>query len=136
MINKVSNIAELHAEKARLVLKKKSLEEAMKNDFKVIKNNFNPFHFLKSKASEDGIVDNLVANSLASGLNLLLTSMLFRKSGFIKKIVLSSLIQLAGSKIIAGKSEVILSTIKKFIDKLKAENKNENFDSTTAADEY
>jgi len=136
MINKVSNIAELRAEKARIVLKKKSLEEAMKNDFKGIKNNFNPFHFLKSKASEDGIVDNLVANSLASGLNLLLTSMLFRKSGFIKKIVLSSLIQLAGSKIIAGKSEVILSTIKKFIDKLKAENKNENFDSTTAADEY
>ena len=136
MINKVSNIAELRVEKARLVLKKQSLEEAMKKDFKGIKENLNPFHFLKSKAGENGMVDNLLGTSLAFGLDLLLTRVLFRKSNFLKKTVLSLLIQFAGSKIIAGKSEAILSTIKKFIDKLKAEKNNENFDRTTAADEY
>jgi hypothetical protein len=136
MINKVSNMEELRAEKARLVLKRKSLEDAIKNDVKEIKENLNPFHFLKSKATENGIVDNLLGTSLAFCMDFLFTRMLFRKSSFIKKTVLSLLIQMAGSKIIAGKSEVILSVIKKFINKLRAEDKNENFDRTTASDEY
>jgi hypothetical protein len=143
MISKVSNISELRAEQARLRLKKAALEEGIKNDFEKIKQDINPFHFFKSrgeesKKGENGIVDELFGTSLAMGLDFLITRLVFRRSGFLKKIVLSMLIQFAGSKFFAGKSGAVMDVIKDFIHKLKKEDKDKNYayDSTTAADEY
>jgi hypothetical protein len=143
MISKVSNISEFRAEQVRLRLKKAALEEGIKNDFEKIKQDINPFHFLKSrgeefKKGENGIVDELFGRSLAMGLDFLITRLVFRRSGFLKKIVLSLLIQFAGSKLFAGKSGAILTVIKEFIHKLKREDKNKDYayDSTIAADEY
>lgn len=143
MISKVSNISELRAEQARLRLKKATLEEGIKNDFEKIKQDLNPFHFLKSrgeefKKGENGIVNELFGTSLAMGLDFLITRLIFRRSGFLKKIVLSMLIQFAGSKLFAGKSGAVITVIKDFIHKLKKEDKNKNYayDSTTSADEY
>lgn len=143
MINKVSNISELRAEQSRLRLKKDSLEDEIKNDFEKIKQGFNPLHFLKRKAEEikhgeNGVVNELSGTALALGLDFLITRVLFRKSGFLKKILLSLLIQFAGSKMLAGNSGAILTVIKDFIDTLKKDDKDEKqaYDRTTAADEY
>ena len=141
MINRISNIEELRAEKMRLRLKKQLLEEAMKNDVSAIKKKLDPFHFFTSKTDDikegkSGFANDLFGTSLAFVLDLLFTRFLLRKSNFIKKTVLSLLIQMAGSKIFAAKSEAILASIKKFMEKLKAEQKTEPFDSTTAAEEY
>ncbi|MEP7168148.1 MAG: hypothetical protein ABI855_02135 [Bacteroidota bacterium] len=143
MISKVSNINELRAEQTRLRLKKDFLEEEIKNDYEKIKQDFNPFHFLKMKTGqinngENGMVNELLGTSLAFGLDFLITRLIFRKSGFLKKAVLSLLIQIAGSKILAAKSGTILKVIKDFIDKLKKDepDKNHSYDSTRAADDY
>jgi hypothetical protein len=145
MISKVSNIAELRAEQARLLMKKDSLEEEIKNDFEKVKQGLNPFHFLKTKTDEikngeNGVVNELLGTSLAFGLDFLMTRLIFRKSGFLKKVVLSLLVQMAGSKMLAGKSNEIVGVIKKFINKLKKDEREEDddhaYDRTTAADEY
>jgi hypothetical protein len=143
MISKISNITELEAEKARLRAKKDALEEEIKNDFEKIKQSANPFHIFKKKtdeikSGENGMVNQLLGTSLAFGLDFLTTRLLFRRSGFLKKFVLSLLIQTAGSKVLAGKSNEIVAVIKNFIDKLKKDEREDEraYDRTTAADEY
>lgn len=141
MINKISSISELRSEQLRLRLKIDSLEAEIKNDFEKIKKDVNPFHFLKSpgdKKGENNFINELSASALAFGLDFLITRLIFKKSGFLKKMLLSALIQFAGSKILAGKSGSIIGVIKEFIEKLKKEDKDKTFtyDSTTAADEY
>jgi hypothetical protein len=141
MINKISNISELRAEQVRLRLKINSLEAEIKNDFEKIKQNINPFHFLKTGVAKSGgnnFINELTAAGLAFGLDFLITRLIFKKSGFLKKMLLSALIQFAGSKILADKSDAIIGVIKNFIEKLKKEDKDQTYtyDSTTAADEY
>ncbi len=143
MISKVSNISELRAEQSRLRQKRDSLEGEIKNDFEKIKQDINPFHFLKSKATEiksreNGIANELLGASLPLVLDFLITRVFFKKSGFLKKVLLSVLIQFAGSKMLAGNSEAILAVIKDFIGKLKKDDadKSQTYDRTTAADEY
>jgi|SRR6185436_1450887 len=141
MINKISNISELRAEQVRLRLKINSLEAEIKNDFEKIKQNINPFHFLKTgdaKKEGNNFINELSGSALAFGLDFLITRLIFKKSGFMKKMLLSALIQFAGSKMLAGKSGAIIEVIKNFIERLRKGDKEQTYtyDSTTASDEY
>jgi hypothetical protein len=143
MINKISNIEELRAEKVRLQVKKAALEEAIKDDIHEIKESLNPMNLLKSKVhhiknGENGMGNKLLGTSLSFGLDFLITRLLFKKSGFLKKTIMSLLIHNIGSKVLTNKSGSIISAVKEFIEKLRSEYKNKKYtyDRTTASDDY
>ena len=143
MINKISNIEELRAEKVRLQVKKAALEEAIKDDIHEIKESLNPMNLLKSKVNhakngENGTMNKLLGTSLSFGLDFLITRLLFKKSGFLKKTIMSLLIHNVGSKVLTNKSGSIISAVKEFIEKFRSEYKNKNYtyDRTTASDDY
>ncbi|MEO5570900.1 MAG: hypothetical protein ABIT08_06810 [Bacteroidia bacterium] len=112
MINKVSSVEELRAEKARLQIKKESLEDSIKDDVHSIKESLNPFNLLKgnaqNKSDENGILNKLFGTSLGFGLDFFVRRLFLKKSGFLKKAFLSLVINTLGSKVFAAKSGAIL----------------------------
>ena len=142
MINKISNLQELRNEKARLRNQKIYLEEAIKQDANEIKESLKPSNILKKKfesyTTQNGSLKNkLVGLGLGSGLEFLLLRVLMRKSSFIKKAIITLLVQYYGRNVVIKNSDTIIAMLKNLFSKLKGFNReHEVFDSSTASSDF
>ncbi|MEO8149747.1 MAG: hypothetical protein ABI723_19060 [Bacteroidia bacterium] len=145
MINKINNIEELRAERIRLKQKRYELEDAMRNDFTLIKRSLEPRNIIQNGLS--GITGNnsfsandLLGTSLTMGINFLVSKVLLRRSGLVKKLVVTWLIRKYGVDFFEKNSDNIVNVIKNLVTKFTSKNgRKENFDfydSGTVADDY
>jgi predicted alternative tryptophan synthase beta-subunit len=142
MINKISNIAELKKEKARLRQHKIYLEEAMKQDVNDIKESLNPANIFKKKVQEyktgnGSIMNKVIGLGLGSGLEFLLLRVFMKRSSFITKAIITVLMQYYGRNLVSKNSDTIISMLKRVFSKLKDfKHDNEVFDSSTASADF
>ena len=145
MINKISNIEELRVERLRLAQKRVILEDAMRNDFMLIKESLEPRNIIKNGLS--GITgsssfsgNDLLGTSLTMGINFLVSKVLMRRSGIVKKLIFTWLIKRYGVDFFEKNSDNIVNVIKSLVNKFTSKNGvKENYDiydSGTVADDY
>ncbi|MBK7387794.1 MAG: hypothetical protein KBH11_02120 [Bacteroidia bacterium] len=139
---KITSLNQLRSERTRLFLKKEVLEEAMTENFRDLKESLKPLNLIK-EYTHIGDTDysaaklpKQVGNVGGSILNLIVSGMLMKKAGFIKRIIASTLIQKL-APVLINNSVPIFNDISKIISNFQRKEKPQQlFDQTTAHDLY
>lgn len=137
---KITSFNQLRSERTRLFLKKEVLEETITENFRDLKESLKPLNLFKEYThlgDTDYSATKLpkqVGNVGGSILNLIVTGMLMKKTGFVKRIIFSTLIQKLAPTLIQN-SVPIFKDISQLISKFKKKsNPQQFFDQTTAYD--
>ena len=93
MNKKVKSLVELEQEKARLNLKKASLEDSIKQRIKDLPHDFNPVNIIKRKFLDAEARSKLARKSGILFLDFIIARFLFKRSSFIKKLLIALLIR-------------------------------------------
>jgi hypothetical protein len=139
---KITSLNQLRSERTRLFLKKEVLEEEMRENFSNLKESLKPLNLIKEYThlgETDYTASKLpkqVGNVGGSILNLIVSGMLMKKSGFFKRIIASTLIQKLAPVLIQN-SVPIFNDLTQMISKFKNKSTSkQHFDQTTAHDLY
>lgn len=101
MINKINNIHDLRQEKERLRIKKQLVQEQIREDIALIKKEMNPLHVIKTEvqnikeAHASPLTNKIGGGVLKFAVDMFIKNILFRKSSFIKKAIITGIVHKA-----------------------------------------
>lgn len=138
---KITSISELRSERSRLNLKLQVLDEEIRDNYTSLKISLHPGNIVKSlfnsrlDDTSSSPVSDKVSTVGGSVLNFLISGILMKKSGIIKRLVASSVIQKFAPFLIKQGVPLISSFISKMREKSHKKHQSQAFyDSTTAYD--
>ena len=134
-MKKIDSLSDLKAERFRLSQKKLFLENEIKNDFKLLKENFAPIQLFTDSAAKMLVNNNIgILNGFtALILDLVLKKVMLKNSGIITRLILPFLAKITANNLISENKTKILGWLGDLILKV-GKRDNEPVSNKTASD--
>lgn len=133
-------IADVRSERSRLQLKLRTIEDDLRDNYSSLKISLKPANLIKSLFESPGdatpgVVSDKMSMIGGSFLNLLISGILMKKSGIIKRLVASSVIQKIAPFLIKQGIPALSGLISKLKEKSAQKyHGSRHYDRTTAYD--
>lgn len=133
-MNRIENLTDLRLEIKRLNVVKASREQAITNDIRHFEDSLKPANLMAGfvKGFYETDKTNLVMGGVNAGVNLIIDKLLFRKSNFIVRGIMSVIGKNIAGNLVKNNSNVIMDKVKDFIGRFipKKNTSPHYFDST------
>jgi hypothetical protein len=136
----MDSLEALRLEKLRLQVELEETENQLKDDLKWVMQGIHPLRIISKSLSKimDPKDNGLISDGIGTGMAMLVSKLLPRRSFWIAKLFLPGIVRRLASNVIGDNKEDIIGTIRKMIHKFKSQNHKHNgwYDSSTAQEQY
>lgn len=137
---KINSLKSLKLERKRLKLQISEYENLLQKDMEWIKGELRPVNTIAKGISKlfHSKGNDVLKEGIGIGTGMLAKNLLLSKSPWYIKLLLPIIIKNVSSNFIGDRKEFILEAVKKWIQKLKSKNHEDNgwYDSSTAQSHY
>jgi hypothetical protein len=134
-MNRIENLSDLRREIKRLQVVKASNEQALTHDIRELHESLKPANLvintLRGFFETDSGPSGLLKSGVSAGVNLLIEKLLFRKSNFIVKTLMSYLGGNLANNLVKNNTGAIVEKVRDWVSSfIASRKKNRYFDST------